>query len=207
MASASVVGFARGGRGLNRARVVEAAAALADADGLDTLSLTRLAASLGVTQPALYNHVRSAADCVAQVGVTAREELADRIRTAARGRQHDAAVTAAAVAWRRYARRHPGRYTAADRKPATDADAARAADRVHQALVRVVATYGLAGETAERLAGALQGALRGLAALEREHGDVRWLDAASDELLTLLMTACRAAAAELAVPATNDRSA
>lgn len=42
---------------LNRDRIVAAALALVDAEGLDALSTRRLAAELGVSGPSLYNHV------------------------------------------------------------------------------------------------------------------------------------------------------
>ncbi|HEY6596443.1 MAG TPA: TetR family transcriptional regulator [Asanoa sp.] len=41
---------------LTRQRIVDAAAALVDADGLDAVSTRRLAAELGVRGPSLYNH-------------------------------------------------------------------------------------------------------------------------------------------------------
>ncbi|WBB52960.1 TetR/AcrR family transcriptional regulator [Verrucosispora sp. WMMD573] len=41
---------------LSRERIVEAAAALIDAEGLDAFSTRRLAAALGVRGPSLYNH-------------------------------------------------------------------------------------------------------------------------------------------------------
>ena len=41
---------------LTRERIVDAAAALVDAEGLDAVSIRRLAAELGVQGPSLYNH-------------------------------------------------------------------------------------------------------------------------------------------------------
>jgi AcrR family transcriptional regulator len=41
---------------LTRERIVEAAAALVDAEGLEAVSVRRLAAELGVRGPSLYNH-------------------------------------------------------------------------------------------------------------------------------------------------------
>ncbi|MET7753007.1 TetR/AcrR family transcriptional regulator C-terminal domain-containing protein [Micromonospora sp. NPDC005367] len=41
---------------LNRQRIIEAAAALVDAEGLEVFSTRRLAAELGVRGPSLYNH-------------------------------------------------------------------------------------------------------------------------------------------------------
>jgi len=46
-------------RGLTPQRVVETALEVADADGIDAVSLRRLAASLGVTPMAIYRHVRN----------------------------------------------------------------------------------------------------------------------------------------------------
>ena len=42
--------------GLDKAMVVQAAADLANAEGVDALSLGRLAERLGVRTPSLYNH-------------------------------------------------------------------------------------------------------------------------------------------------------
>lgn len=49
---------------LNRERVLQAAVALADAEGLEALSMRTLARSLGVTTMAAYKHVRDKADLV-----------------------------------------------------------------------------------------------------------------------------------------------
>jgi AcrR family transcriptional regulator len=46
-------------RGLNAARIVEAAIALADADGLEAVSMARVAERLGFTAMSLYRHVAS----------------------------------------------------------------------------------------------------------------------------------------------------
>lgn len=50
---------------LDRGRVVDAAVALADRDGLDALSMRRLADELGVVPMALYKHVADKRDLVA----------------------------------------------------------------------------------------------------------------------------------------------
>ena len=46
-------------RTLDTDQVVSSAAALADTEGLDVVTLTRVAERLGVRQPALYRHVDS----------------------------------------------------------------------------------------------------------------------------------------------------
>ncbi|MCP4852364.1 MAG: TetR family transcriptional regulator, partial [Actinomycetia bacterium] len=46
-------------RTLDTDQVVDSAAALADSEGLDAVTLTRVALLLGVRQPALYRHIDS----------------------------------------------------------------------------------------------------------------------------------------------------
>ncbi|MDQ8046362.1 MAG: TetR family transcriptional regulator, partial [Patulibacter sp.] len=45
--------------GLDPGRVADAAVAIADRDGLDGVTIARVAAELGVKGPSLYNHVAS----------------------------------------------------------------------------------------------------------------------------------------------------
>jgi len=64
---------------LTRQRIVETASALVDAEGLDAVSVRRLATELGVQGPSLYNHVATKAEIldavadavIAQVDVSA----------------------------------------------------------------------------------------------------------------------------------------
>src|ERR1051325_8994243 len=49
---------------LTREKIVEAASALVDAEGLDALSVRRLATELGVQGPSLYNHFATKAEIV-----------------------------------------------------------------------------------------------------------------------------------------------
>lgn len=63
VAPALTAGSSRGRRaGLTRERVIDAAVALLDRDGLETFSLRRLATELGVEPMSLYNHVANRDD-------------------------------------------------------------------------------------------------------------------------------------------------
>ena len=55
--------------GLSAERVVERAAQIVDVDGLEALSLSRLAADLGVAPPSLYKHVAGMSNLVQQVSM------------------------------------------------------------------------------------------------------------------------------------------
>src|SRR5579871_2782002 len=94
--------------GLDADAVVAAAAALADADGLEALTLAALAQRLGVRPPSLYAHVASLADLRARVATRGARELAARLQEAVAGRAGSDALAAAASAYRAFAREHPG---------------------------------------------------------------------------------------------------
>ena len=61
--------------GLDAARVVDEATVVADAVGIDNLSLAEIAARLGVKVPSLYKHVAGLEDVRHQVSIRAREAL------------------------------------------------------------------------------------------------------------------------------------
>ncbi len=91
---------------LTRERIVSAARAMVDQVGHEGLSARKLAAELGVTAPALYDHVRSLDEILAAVAATGYEELA----LAYEPIDHPTAierVRARAIAYVGFARTHP----------------------------------------------------------------------------------------------------
>lgn len=60
---------------LTRERIIAAASALVDAEGLDALSMRRLATELGVQGPSLYNHFATKADIVDAVADAVVEQV------------------------------------------------------------------------------------------------------------------------------------
>jgi len=99
--------------GLDTERVVDAASAIADADGLDAVTLARVAGGLGVRAPSLYNHVDGRAGLLRALALRGVRELTAALREAAIGRSGPDALAAAARAYRAYAagarrRRAPG---------------------------------------------------------------------------------------------------
>jgi AcrR family transcriptional regulator len=157
--------------GLSTASVVASAAEIADADGLDGLTLARLATAVGVRTPSLYNHVGSLDDVRRRVARVALEELAGAMRAAAVGRAGDDALVAMAAAYRDYARIHPGRYAATQRAPAAADDELRAAAaEAVDVVLAILRGYGLEGEDAIHAARAVRSALHGFVALETGGG-------------------------------------
>jgi AcrR family transcriptional regulator len=157
--------------GLSTASVVASAAEIADAEGLDGLTLARLASAAGVRTPSLYNHVGSLGDVRRRIALLALEELTGAMRAAAVGRAGDDALVAMAAAYRAYALRHPGRYAAAQRAPAADdEELVAAATEAVGVVLAILRGYGLEGEDAIHAARAVRSALHGFVALEAGGG-------------------------------------
>ncbi len=155
--------------GLDTEAVVEAAAALADAESLAHLTLARLASSLGIRTPSLYAHVDGLGDLRARIGARGAWQLASQLQAAAAGRSGAGALRAVAAAYRAYAHAHPGTYgamqVASERE---DIQAAGAA--VVAVILAVLDGYGLGGDAAIHAVRAVRSALHGFVSLERERG-------------------------------------
>ncbi len=157
--------------GLDSDEVVRAGARLADAEGLEAMTLARLADQLGVRAPSLYAHVSGLDDLRSRIGVRGALELAGELQAAAAGRAGVDALAAVAHAYRGYALAHPGSYEALQRAPdPRDSQASDAAARVVGVVLAVLRGYGLEGDDAIHAARVIRSALHGFVALERAGG-------------------------------------
>ncbi|MFC5178158.1 TetR/AcrR family transcriptional regulator [Nocardioides taihuensis] len=157
-------------RGLNAASVTLAAAELADEDGVEALTVTALAARLGVRPPSLYAHVGGTDDLRRRVALLALEELADRAADALAGRSRRDAVVALGHVYRDYAREHPGRWAAA-RTPLDAATAAASAGpRLAELQRAVLRGYDLTGDDQTHAVRLLGSVFQGFTTLEAAGG-------------------------------------
>ena len=130
-------------RGLDRGQVVETAGRIADAEGLEAVTLARVAAALGVRSPSLYNHVAGRDGLLRGLAAQSTRELADALRRAATGRAGGDAIMAVAQAQREYALAHPGRYATTVAAPAKgDAEHEQAAAEAVDVLTAVLGGSG-----------------------------------------------------------------
>jgi AcrR family transcriptional regulator len=158
-------------RGLDGDRVVEAAAAIADADGLHAVTLARLAADLGVRPPSLYNHVEGRDGLLRAVALRGVRELTEALRHAAVGRSGPDALAAMARAYRAYAHAHPGRYAATVAAPAPgDDEHLAAAGETLDVVLAVLRGWDLRDDDAVHAARTVRSALHGFVALEAAGG-------------------------------------
>ena len=176
--------------GLDAERVVDAAADIADAEGLEAVTLARVAGELGVRAPSLYNHVDGRDDVLRAIAVRGVRELTSALREAAVGRSSADALTAAARAYRAYARAHPGRYAATVAAPTRgDEEHRAAASEAVDVMLAVMRGWDLEGDDAIHAVRAFRSAVHGFVAIEAADGfgmavDV---DASFDRLVATLV--------------------
>ena len=108
--------------GLTREQVVQAAAEIADREGLGALSLATVAATLGVRSPSLYNHVDGLSGLRRQLTLHASRLLAAGLADSVDGLQGTEALRAIARQLRSFAHQHPGLYDTFLPAPAPDED-------------------------------------------------------------------------------------
>ena len=149
--------------------VVSAAAELADAEGLSSLTLARLADHLGIRSPSLYAHIEGLEDLRRRLAVKGARDLAGALQSAAVGRAEADALAAVAAAYRAYARAHPGTYAALQRSSYVSADP-QAAAQVVDVVVAVLRGYGLDGDDAVHAVRIVRAALHGFVTLETDDG-------------------------------------
>jgi AcrR family transcriptional regulator len=157
--------------GLDAARVVDTAAAIADAEGLQAVTLARVAGDLGVRAPSLYNHVDGLPGLLRAVALLAVRELTAVLRDAAVGRSGEEALAVTARAYREYAREHPGRYAASVAPPTSDdAEHRAAAKETYEVVAAVLRGWDLDGDEAIHAARTFRSAVHGFVALEAAGG-------------------------------------
>lgn len=184
---------------LDTATVVAAAGDLIDAtfadDGIDALTLTRVANELGVTQPALYRHVDGMSDLWRQLGLTTREVLAAELAEACIGLSGVDAVRALADAWREFAKRHPGRYRSTERFPVEgDLELEQAVARTLDVVTMSLRGFGLEGDELVHCARTVRSALHGFCSYELGdgHPDRGSIDESFASLVDILCVAFEA---------------
>lgn len=119
---------------LSRSRIVEAAGALVDAEGLEAVSTRRLAAALGVSGPSLYNHFRTKDEILDAVAdaVSARVDLS--MFEAGDGREWRVALRDWAHSYRAALSDHPNIVPVLARGPGRRPAGLRVADAVFGAM-------------------------------------------------------------------------
>jgi len=159
-------------RGIESRQVVAAAAIVADADGLEAVTLARVAAALDVASPSLYSHVEGLAGLRRALALRAAAGLAAALSTAIEGRVGVDALQAVAHAYRAFAKQHPGQYAAINTTPsqADDDELFAALAAPVPAITTVLTGLGLPASDSVAVIRTLRSALHGFVMLEASGG-------------------------------------
>ncbi len=181
--------------GLDKETVVGAAATLINTEGVEALTLNRLAQELGVKTPSLYNHVDGLPGLYHELALLNARMLGERFTQAAIGKAGPAALIAVAQTYRAYIKESPGVYLASLRSSGTqqpvDAELSAAEETSLRVTVAVVASFGLTGEDALHAVRGLRSLVHGFATLEIAGGFglPLSLDESFDRLLQMFVRA------------------
>ncbi len=153
--------------GLDQASVVEAAVKLIDEEGIEQLSLGRLAERLGVRTPSLYNHVAGLPGLKHDLALYCLHDLLNLILRATVGKSRAEAIFALADAYRAYAQEAPGRYALTLQAPdPNDQEVQAIAQRLVDVVRAVLAPYRLSEEDAIHAIRGLRSIVHGFISLE-----------------------------------------
>ncbi|HEX6555385.1 MAG TPA: WHG domain-containing protein [Ktedonobacteraceae bacterium] len=153
--------------GLDQASVVEAAVKLIDEEGIEQLSLGRLAERLGVRTPSLYNHVAGLPGLKHDLTLYCLHDLLDLILRSTVGKSRAEAIFALADAYRAYAREAPGRYALTVQAPGPEDQEVQAlAQQLVDVVRAVLAPYRLSEEVAIHAIRGLRSIVHGFISLE-----------------------------------------
>lgn len=174
--------------GLNKDAVIDAAAALADAEGFDAVTLARLGERLGVKPPSLYKHVDSLDDIRRGLALRGLREANRRLQHATVGKARDEALMALARAYWHFARDHPGLYAASQRSPApSEKEVVTAGEAMIGTVLAVLAGYGVKGDDALHATRGFRAIIHGFVSLDAAGGFKLALNL--EESLNRLLTA------------------
>jgi AcrR family transcriptional regulator len=152
---------------LDQTSVVEAAVKLVDEEGLEQLTLGRLAERLNVKTPSLYNHVAGLPGLRHDLMLYCLRDLQDRVMRATIGKSGAEAIFALADAYRAFALQTPGRYALTQQAPpAGDEEVQAAAQQVVEVVLAVLAPFKLGEEDAIHAIRGLRSIVQGFISLQ-----------------------------------------
>jgi len=158
--------------GIEVGQIIDAAAGIADADGLDAVTLARVAAGLGIKSPSLYNHIDGLEHLLRLLSRRGALALGDHLRAAVAGASGEEAVRALCDGYRLFAKAQPGLYAASQRAvtAAEDPEVAGAMGSVVDVVAGPLRELGLDDEGLTDTVRAIRALLHGFVQLETQSG-------------------------------------
>jgi AcrR family transcriptional regulator len=172
---------------LDRATVVETAAALMDERGLEGFTLARLAARLGIRSQSIYAHVDGLDNLRRELALLSLGELSHRLGRSAMGRTGRDALHALAHTHAEFAVERPGLYACSLRSPDGDGALAQGIKEVTDPWHSVLASFGLPPSEIVHYHRALWAAIHGFVTLR--HQGLMTRAASPDRSFTMMIDA------------------
>ncbi len=156
--------------GLDQSKIVEEAARLVDEEGIEQLTLGRLAERLGVRTPSLYNHVAGLPGLKHDLALYCLRDEMNQITRAAIGKSRAEAIFAFANAYLSYARMTPGRYALTLAPDPDDEEVQALAQQLVEVVQAVLAPYNLGAEDSIHAIRSLRSIVHGFILLDKASG-------------------------------------
>jgi len=144
--------------------VLETAAQLVEANGLENLNLNILAKELVIKPPSLYNHINGITELQQELSLLVLERVADAIQRSAVGRSEESALREVALSYRRFAGDHPELYKLFVHSPGLSGK--QALESVAEILRRILSVYGLSESDETNFIRMFHSAMHGFVSLE-----------------------------------------
>jgi len=156
-----------GRKGLNKQRVIEAAARVIEKKDFAQLTVLDLAEELGIKSASIYNYYNNLEEIEQDLGLYAVRGLAEVLHQAIEGLNRDRAILAMSEAYVQFARKNPGLYKAfiashLVRKQETE----KSIQDIVRYMFEALATYDLTEAQCVHWGRILRSLLHGFAALE-----------------------------------------
>lgn len=154
--------------GIDGTAVLMAAVDVANAEGLEAVTITSVAKKLGIRPPSLYNHVSGLEQIRAELAKYALDRLFEHISASVGDRAGEAAIRRFAEAYLEFARSYPGLYDAAQAAPGPEhLSLQEAGGRLVDLILHYLGSYPLTEEQALHAVRGLRSLIHGFASLER----------------------------------------
>ncbi|PZD93167.1 TetR family transcriptional regulator [Paenibacillus sambharensis] len=157
--------------GMDKQIIVAAAVEIADAEGLESVTLARVAEKLGVRSPSLYNHINGLQELRMQLTLLALNRLQAAMADAAQGHAGEEGLRRVSRAYVSFARMQPGLYEAVLRSPdPAEQQVGEAASAIVKLVQEQMSCFGLEGDASLHAVRGFRSMLHGFAELERAGG-------------------------------------
>lgn len=157
--------------GLSKQSVIDSATIFINQQGLENLTLGKLAKSLNIKPPSLYNHVSSLENLKQELALKGARLLKEDLQNATVGKAKEDALSALAKAYRQFGKNNPGLFQATLRHVEDQNDALKTAGYdLLRILLAVLAGFGVKDNDALHAIRSLRASLAGFVMLELNNG-------------------------------------